>query len=331
MSWDEREPPALPFAAVMATGVASELARPAGLAALTLPLLAWAGLQAAWIALAGLRHRRAAGERWFGALTIPIGCAVLGSGLAGQKGAAWHDGAAGLEALAGVTGIVLLCSVVRNAVDALGRQGGESAVDGTWFLAPATCLALAAGGAAVAPAGPGAAGVVSAWVLAGLCALGAAAYLLVLVLAAGRVRRCGLGSTRASWWIAAGCGGLAAAAIGRSATEIDRLGRVAAQVVPVAGACACGVASFVLVPVLVASAASLARTRALGGAAPWPPTFSSGVYALGAIQAGRLGNVAALGRVGDIAGIATVLLWAVTTGLGAVARVRDATRPAPAG
>ncbi len=60
----------------------------------------------------------------------------------------------------------------------------------------------------------------------------------------------------------------------------------------------------------------------MGGPAPWPPTFSTGVYALGAGQVGRLLQLPSITTVGDLTGLATVALWAATTGLHALAAIR---------
>jgi tellurite resistance protein TehA-like permease len=75
------------------------------------------------------------------------------------------------------------------------------------------------------------------------------------------------------------------------------------------------VGSALVVPVVVGSLVYLRRLRRLHGSPPWPPTFSTGVYALGADQAGRLGHLQAISAVGRAAGLATVVLWFVTAGL----------------
>jgi len=87
--------------------------------------------------------------------------------------------------------------------------------------------------------------------------------------------------------------------------------------VPVFGWAALGcwtVASSALVPVLVGSGHYLLGLRRLTGRPPWPPTFSTGVYALGAIQVGRLLHLPSITSLGDAAAIATLCLWGLTVG-----------------
>lgn len=254
---------------------------------------------------------------------IGVGFATLGTTPASDAGAI-------VVALAWAITFFL---VARVLVPAAARPPGSVAVDGTWFLAPAAFLADAIGTRAVTPAFPG-------WVHAGLgwlalvgCGVGFVGYFAVVALAAWRVVRAGVRAQRqAPWWISAGCGGLAAAALG----EVQRASllpgatggyELAALAVWAAG-------SVLLVPVLAGSISFLARLRRLGGSPPWPPTFSTAVYALGATQAGRLAGLPEITRVGEVAGVATVVLWLVTAalyGAGLARRVTSHHRPTTAG
>lgn len=312
----------LPFGAVMATGAASQLAVPAGVGALRLPLLwvtvavavavsvaAVAGAAVAGGGTCGRRRpRRQPGTR-FGDFTVPIGLAVIGAGLARLGGPGVVAGA-GAVAAAWAATVVLVAMVV---VPVVASPPGRAAVDGAWFLAPAALLADGVGVAAVAVAAPGH-GPVEGWLAVAAAGVGAVGYLLVLGLAAARVAAHGLaGVPRAPWWIAAGCAGLSAAAIGRAGSLLAVGG--AAGVLRGFGWAALGfwvVGSVALLPVLAGSARFLARLRRAAGRPPWPPTFSTGVYALGAGQAGGLLHVAAVTRVADGAAVVTVCLWALT-------------------
>ncbi|MDA8267961.1 MAG: hypothetical protein M0013_06250, partial [Actinomycetota bacterium] len=69
------------------------------------------------------------------------------------------------------------------------------------------------------------------------------------------------------------------------------------------------------VPIVVASLRSLARNRRIMSAAPWPPTFSTAVFALGALATGKMLGVPAVSGVGQATAGATLALWVVTAAL----------------
>lgn len=314
---------ALPYGAVMATGAASALAGPAGLGFLRVPLLSLGLAAGFFIAVSptvGHRRRRQTPKAQktdrpapsrMGEFSIPVGLAVLGGGLARLPGpvalgaAAFAVGAAWVATV--LLGVMLLLPLV-------GRWPGSTSVDGAWFLVPAALLADAAGVAGLVAHSPPQAVRALGWVVFCATCVGAAGYLAVGGLAALRVALIGVGvRPLAPWWIAAGCGGLTAAAVGRasavspfgtSPANAHAFGWVALAFWAVAGA--------ILLPVLAGSIRFLAGLRHPGGHPPWPPTFSTGVYALGAAQAGRLLDLAAVTTVADFAAAATLALWALT-------------------
>lgn len=302
----------------MATGAASQLAVRAGVGVLRVPLL-WLAVAVALTvvvrtaAAPGRRPRRDGVATRFGDFTVPIGLAVIGGGLARLGGAAAVTGTFVLLGAWVVTG-VLLATVVGPLVTSLGAAPlGLEAVDGTWFLAPAALLADAIGVAAMAGPLSGHSPALR-WLALAAAGAGAIGYLLVVALGAARVLVHGLGGTPlAAWWIAAGCGGLSAAALGRAAS-LDPAGGGAAALHGFGwAAMACwAVGSVWLVPVLAASLRSLASLRRASGRPPWPPTFSTGVYALGAAQVGHLLVTASITRLADLAAAATIGLWALT-------------------
>jgi tellurite resistance protein TehA-like permease len=321
---------ALPFGAVMATGGASQVARFTAFHPLAVPLLWLTVALVVTIPVFGLLRRRWAGdamlrmvpsipaEALFGDFTVPVGLAVTGTGLAGLGTSPALGGALCALALAWASTIVVTARVVTPLAIHL---PGVAAIDGAWFLAPAAVLADAIATAAVIPrlsvsVRPG-----LGWLALVACGLGVAGYGLTLALAAVRVHRVGTGNaSQALWWVSAGCGGLGAASIGQVATitpvggESDAADHAFASAALVLWS----VASILLVPIVVGSLAYLYRFRRLHGSPPWPPTFSTGVYALGADQAGRLGNIHSISVIGTAAGVATVALWFVTAGLHAV-------------
>jgi len=315
-----------PYGVVMATGVSAQLAAVSDnrwLVRCSDPLLALAGVQAVVIAALGTR---AAGWKWswpsrpsrpspraladrasVGWLTIPIGMDVVGAGLGGLGGRLAATGAA-----AAVGGAAVLTLVL--AAEGAGRRGELSLVgiDGRWFLVPAVFLADAIGTVAVATrfpvSVPALRAVAMAW-----GGLGVIAYVAVLVLVAVRVTVAWLdGALPAAWWIAAGCGGLAAAAVGHVAVLFAR-SSVVVSVASWSALVLWGVGTALLVPIVAGGVARLFRERRYRGRLGWPPTFSTGVYALGSLQVARLRASSVVLQLGHDAGIATVALWAGTT------------------
>ena len=328
----------LPYGAVMATGGAAQLAGACGLPGAARPLLWLAVAEAGWIAGRGLlRHRgelRLPPSAWAriglpadhtGVLTVPLGLAVVATGLSTQPGPAKVLGAA-FVVLAWLSAAVF---VARFAVS-VARRGGTTAVDGSWFLAPAALLGAGIAAAAYAGQTVGVLADLLRWVALVAAAVGVAGYWAVAAGAALAVARRGLGQgRRVLWWIAAGCGGLAAAAVGRVLAAGRALvpSGVAAAGHVVAGA-TWSVAAVLAVPIVVASVRSLARTRRIVRAAPWPPTFSTAVFALGALATAKMLGVPAVTGVGKVAAGATLALWAVTAVLHA-SRLFPAARRRP--
>lgn len=298
----------------MATGAASQLAGPAGVSALRLPLL-WVTMAVALaLAAAGAatcRHWIVDPAARFGYFTVPIGLAVIGSGVARLGGPAALGAAIGAVTLASVSTIALTTLMTASMIQS---PPTLASIGGAWFLAPAAVLANAIGFAALYPRTLAHDGILG-WAAVVAAAVGAAGYLVVAGLAGFRVAVYRLnGAARAPWWIAAGCGGLSAAALGRAGAVIGAGTGLAAPVFGWAALGCWAVASSALVPVLVGSGHYLLGLRRLTGRPPWPPTFSTGVYALGAIQVGRLLHLPSITSLGDAAAIATLCLWGLTVG-----------------
>ncbi len=310
--------PQLPYAAVMATGAASELAATARASALRLPLFWLAVAMAVAIPIwhlvahgkvrsriADLPHSR------FGWFTIPIGLSVIGNGFAAFSGPTLHFATILTICLAWVTTVL----VMRETVLPLSRQWpGVSKFEGSWFLAPAALLADAIGLASLETHSALSGGPPLAWLAVVIAGLGALTYLVAIALGSARLLRVGLGRRgTASWWIAAGCGGLSAAALGRVSSVVPAgFGIATSHAFGLLALFFWIIGSAALIPVVVASLGFLFRLRHLEGKPPWPPTFSTGVYALGAAQVGRLLTARTVDTVSNVTAVATLTIWVVT-------------------
>ncbi len=328
----------LPYGAVMATAGASTLAGYCGLPGLVVPLLALAIVEALWLAVAGtLAHLRefALGPRpWLaigapsehtGIHTVPLGLAVISAGLAGLEAGGRATGLPVVLAGAGLAltwVLALLC--VGRFLQSLARHGVElAAMDGTWFLVPASLLGAATATVIVARLAPAGWTAGLAWLALAGAVLGSLGYLAVLAVAIVRVRRIGVaGVPQAPWWIAMGCAGLAAAALG-SVLEMgvpwpEPLRELLAAAMCIAEILAAGLS----VPVAAAGARFLSRRCRYRDKASWPPAFSSAVLALGGLATGTVLQSRVFSRIGVGAGAATLVFWLVTACWNASAPLR---------
>lgn len=308
---------ALPYGAVMATGLASEIAPMAHASPLRLPLLWMAVFIAVAIAIRGTIGRRRGRQDppltltlRFGQFTIPIGLEVLASGLDRLGGPAALGGAAATTVVAWTLTAVLIARIARRLV----QRRGRARVEGVWFLAPAALLADAIGVAGMIGWSPASTHGLLGWLAIASLGSGAIGYAAVLVLAAIALTRSNIANhSRSSWWIGAGCGGLGAAAAGRVRAVAPFAATAASQ--HAFGWAALGfwaVGTTALVPVLAGSLYFVARIRHLNGALPWTPTFSTGVYALGAGSLARHIDVPVFSTVAAAAAIAMLLMWTLT-------------------
>lgn len=312
----------LPYGVVMATAGASVMAGQLAMADVEAALWWLAVLEAVFIALRGGWHARSTPRSgwhaWWvpgsargctGAHTVPLGLAVI---VSGATGFATAPRALLWVALAGVWLITVLC-VLRFVVALAVHGAALSDVDGTWFLVPAALLGAAVAAAELVPVLPASAAsglVLLAWLGA---VLGWVGYWLVAAAAAVRVARIRLADVpHASWWIAMGCAGLAAGALGAAA----RAGMGGPPWLNMSVRYAVGatqaVAIALLVPVLLFSLRFLCWRCRWCGRAAWPPTFSTAVFALGALHTGALLGLPWMTKVGQVAAAATVVLWLIS-------------------
>lgn len=314
-------PLGLPYGAVMATGGAAQLAGVCGLGRVAHPLLWLAVAEAGWIAGRGIIRRRAMPgpprSAWSrigspteqtGLLTVPLGLAVVATGLGTLLGPAAVLGAV-LVVLAWLSGVVL---VARFALSAA-RSDGTTDIDGGWFLVPAALLGCGIAAAAYATHAGGGLADLLRWAALVAAAAGTAGYWAVVAGSAIAVARRGLGDgRRVLWWIASGCGGLAAAAAVRALSDGGRWPTGVLTLAHGAAIVTWSFAALLAVPIVGVSVRSLARRRRIERAAPWPPTFSTAVFALGALGTGTALGIPAVTDVGRVAAAVTLALWTLT-------------------
>jgi hypothetical protein len=305
----------------MATGGAAQLAGACGLGRVAHPLLWLAVAEAGWIAGRGIIRRRAmpgpprsawsrigAPAEQTGLLTVPLGLAVVATGLGTLPGPA-----AVLGAVLVVLAWLGAAALVARFVLSVARSGGATAIDGGWFLVPAALLGCGIAAAYATHAGGGLADLLR-WAALLAAAFGTAGYWAVVAGSAIAVARRGLGDgRRVLWWIASGCGGLAAAAAVRALSDGGRWPTGVLTLAHGAAIVTWSFAALLAVPIVAASVRSLARRRRIERAAPWPPTFSTAVFALGALGTGTALGIPAVTDVGRVAAAVTLALWTVTT------------------
>lgn len=313
------KPTAMPYAVVMATGGTASVAAAANYWLLAATLLTLACLQAVYIPLAWFWLRRRflsmpqiphfagrSAEQYVGAHTIPLGLAVVSSGMA------FFAHVEGMTALLGLAEfllalswlLVLLCAAPFFL--AVYRFGiSLERVSGAWFLVPAAIL-----GAGVAT-GDVLASTQSDWnlvVVAGAL-LGGILYVAIAFLAALRIRRFRLhGVPQAPWWIAMGCAGFAALALGHAWAWQD-LTPVAHHALAMLMLLAEILAIVLFFPIAFRSAIFLFRDCAFRNPVAWPPTFSTSVFALSCLQSASILSIPAFHCLGIVAGSFALLFW----------------------
>lgn len=307
----------------MATAAASTLAGKCGLHAAVIPLLSLAIVQAAWIPVAcAIRQHEAPAAppgSWFaigppiehsGVHTVPLGLAVIATGLAVHAGPIWFTAASVCLVLTWLTTVLY---IGRFVVSVFRVKTVLRHLDGAWFLVPAALL-----GAAVATTTlslhTGFSLQSSLMRLAIIAATaGLVGYWIVAAAAAVRILRHGLGDERTvMWWIGMGCAGLAAAAIS-SVLQAPPVGPAALdEALSTAMSTTLVVAVALLVPVLIGSVNFLGRRCHFRDKAAWPPTFSTAVFALGCLGTGTALHLEEVRAFGRYAAIATLVMWAVT-------------------
>lgn len=302
----------MPYGVVMASGGAGAVAGFSGWHDLALALTCIAVIQAIVIPVRGCCT-----HSWgsilqcrFGLFTIALGLAVLAENLHTPS----LVSAEAVLALAWLATLVLVCWRGALACQPAGRA---EVVDGAWFLAPAALLGDAAATAMASGSRPE-----WVWLAVVTCLAGVAGYLLVVIASGFRLYRRGFaGSPLAPWWISAGCGGLAAAALGKVAGVVPNNALHQSLEGLVVATWAIG--TILLIAVLI----GCARYAVLRPRGPWSqvwtPVFSMAVYAAGTYQFTQWSGVSWMKEFTLATVVATLALWVANSVL-AVWRQRAA-------
>lgn len=317
----------LPYGAVMATGGASRVAGMCGLAWLGEPLLWLAVAEALWILVRNSARQRNRWHAWLDSLwhrsgcpsaltgmsTVPLGLAVVSSGLATQGGVPRAILSPMLLVAAWLTTVVFGARFMGSVAS----HGRSARVDGGWFLPPAALLSAGIATAAYASHTGAAEHDALAWLTLAAASIGATGYWATCLVAMTDVLARGASDRpMVLWWIAAGCGGLAAASLAAAASARRGAWPLAlSDDLHVLATATWVLASVLAVGVIGRSTWWLVGTRPRSTAAPWPPTFSSAVFALGSLAVGTFLHAPAILAVADAAAGATIALWVVTASL----------------
>jgi len=319
----------LPYGAVMATAGAAVLAARCGLQNLVAPWLALAVIQALWIPASGaLRHRATLRRDWLAWLTIgsadehagihtvPLGIAVIAGGFAwlSASGAAPWLLSPVASACLGLTWLLAIVCVGRFLRSLALRGLALERMDGTWFLVPASLLGAAIAAKNVVALVHGRSAPILAEMALLSALLGWLGYWAVAAVTLVRLRRFGLGGVpQAPWWIAMGCAGLAAAALG-NVLDVPTLS-TKLQAILVAAMTATDIFAVALwLPVIVGSVRFMLRQCRFRLRASWTPTFSTAVLSLGCLQTGGILHSQTFRSLGTASAYVTFALWAVTVG-----------------
>jgi tellurite resistance protein TehA-like permease len=315
------------FAMVMATGIVSMALRQVGQLPWSAALLVIA--VAVFVILSGASAVRAVAfpailradlgraDQAFTWFAFVAACSVLGDRLAsgGYRLAAAVAAGAPPAAWLGVTCLVPARLAVRRPLPRLAE------VNGTWYLwaVGTQSLAIAAvflRGLGMLPAGPAALAAITAW------SAGAALYLVISVLVAGRLLLAGVGPRDATnpYWVAMGAASIAVVA----AAGILRIpgGPAPAARAAITGLAVAlwSIATVLILPLAAATAARYLRPPVRPGYRVdlWTVVFPLGMYALAGLQLGTAARLPLVHHIGAVVVPAAAAAWALTfTGLAA--------------
>lgn len=293
----------MPFGAVMASGGAAQAAIMVQWFGLALSLLVIAIAQALLVLVGAVEScdgMQRPGWR-HGLFTVPLGLAVITATL---QTLAMDLAIAGLW----LAWLAIVTLGYWYLMRAIAGANSNSRVDGTWFLAPAALLGVAGATATAMPGGS----CVHMLLPIAMCLCGVLGYAWIIMESARRLSRHGLrGTPLAPWWIAAGCGGLAAAMLGQVMTTASCdswSGLLAALMLTTWSA------GTILLVLVLLKCAHHACTRTGGvWAVTWPPVFSTAVYAAGTASLSRLAPLGWLHSLALAASCATLILWLVNS------------------
>lgn len=323
-----KQPSRLPFGSVMATAAASSLAGVCEWHLWVLPLLLLSIAEAIWISVLALnRYSRkliltgnnsrstllAIGPpvKHSGIHTVPLGLAVIAGGLASFHGKYWGFATSIFLLMAWLTTLVCIWRFILSLVH---TTSPLRELDGAWFLVPAAMLGTAMATIARNIHFISSFRSIFFWLATVAAITGVIGYWVVTCAAIVRIARHGFeGAPLVLWWISMGCAGLAAAALAGVLQASHLQFQEVHHGFKVAMTATLMFAMALMIPVLIGSLAFLLYHCRFQEKATWPPTFSTAVFAFGCLGGGKALHAGFLETLGYYAGMATVVMWTMTT------------------
>lgn len=246
-----------------------------------------------------------------GLFTIPLGLAVVSTGLLGTKFQLMTYAGYGMYILSWISFIWL---ILRFLSPIISCRITRYQPDGGWFLIPAAGFGLGITTVAFSTQMKSPPIKLLAVIGIALVALSVLSYFALIISSGIRIRRFGISDTkRVLWWISAGCGGLGAL------SAVKQLDSKSVTLAPLITLCLRSSAismwvtgTILLIPIAMRSTRYVFSLNQLPKNTPWPPTFSTAVFALGTLSASTLFQTQFLNAIGTAAGISTIILWIAT-------------------
>lgn len=253
-----------------------------------------------------------------GVFTIPVGISVTAAGVLQNY--------PGDLAILGISLYIIAWLIEIGLLFDLGKHLKAlelSEIDGGWFLIPASFLSL------------GATSLLSAFRLGqsyhhllywtGLTSsiIGLVGYYLVMALALARLLYRGFPKSHAVlWWISAGCAGLSSFALAKQLSPLHiSLNNTFRQVLRLTDTLTWSIGLLLILPIVLMSLIHLLHLKHFPKSIPWPPTFSTAVFALGSFATGALVGSNLLHDLGVITGTIALIMWATTVILIAIEKL----------
>ncbi len=244
-----------------------------------------------------------------GMFTIPLGISVTAAGVLQNYPGTLVILGISLYIMAWLSEIGFLFDLAKHLAALV-----LSEIDGGWFLIPASFLSL--GATSLLGASSLGQGYHHLLYLTAMTSsvIGVVGYYLVVVLTVFRLLYRGFPKTHiVLWWISAGCAGLSSFALAKQLSPVHiSLSNTTFAILKFIDTMTWSFGLLLLMPIVWFSLVHLFRLRHFPKSIPWPPTFSTAVFALGSFATGALVRSEWVYDLGVVTGTVALVLWAVT-------------------